>query len=553
MSGLPPLGAGGRWRAIAALVAMGLGQAGAMALAAFSTRDAFAALRAGEQAPWGALGALAAAGFALGGLRLAERVAGERLGQRYAGALRRRLFAHVARLPGRTVAGLRAGSLTLRFVGDLSAVRGWVSGGLSRLIASGVSLAAAAGAFWLLDPAMALAASGPLAAGLGAMALAGWRLGPAHRRLRRRRARLAGDMGERLPLAPELRLMGRMEIELARLGRRTEAVIAASVARARLAALMRAIPDAASAIAAALVLWVAFRDGAAGAQVAGALALLGLMAAPMRALASVGDRYRAWVAAREKCAALLARPTLRRARPTLRAAPDGPPALSFAGYGPGGATLKVRAGQRVAIIGANGAGKSALLRVAAGLEAAPWGPVRVAGRDPTGLRAPERRRLIALVDGRAPMLAGSLRRALTMGVAAHPDDAAIVAEAGAFGLGGVLARLGGLDGAVAEGGRNLSSGEARRLTLARAALSGAGLLLLDEPDDGLDAEGGPLIARLLGRDATVLLVTHDPALARRMETVWFVEDGRVREIGAPGALLDGDGPAARFFRPRPVA
>ena len=162
--------------------------------------------------------------------------------------------------------------------------------------------------------------------------------------------------------------------------------------------------------------------------------------------------------------------------------------------------------------------------------------------------------MIALVGTRSPILAGSLRRALTMGASKLPDDAAILAQAEAFGLSDVLTRLGGLDGKVAEAGRNLSAGEARRVLLTRAALSASRLMLLDEPDDALDADGPDLVERLVQQvDATTLIITHNVALARRMDQLWFMEGGRVLEAGPPAELLAGQGPTARFFAPRSAA
>ena len=115
-------------------------------------------------------------------------------------------------------------------------------------------------------------------------------------------------------------------------------------------------------------------------------------------------------------------------------------------------------------------------------------------------------------------------------------------------------RLGGLDAKVAEGGRNLSSGEIRRVHLVRATLSQPRLLLLDEPDDALDAAGRRLVAKLIRETGgTTLVVTHDLALARCSDILWYLDGGALRESGPPGRLLDEDGPTARFFRPSRAA
>ena len=92
------------------------------------------------------------------------------------------------------------------------------------------------------------------------------------------------------------------------------------------------------------------------------------------------------------------------------------------------------------------------------------------------------------------------------------------------------------------------------MLLTRAALSASRLMLLDEPDDALDADGPDLVERLVQQvDATTLIITHNVALARRMDQLWFMEGGRVLEAGPPAELLAGQGPTARFFAPRSAA
>ena len=570
-SRLPQISGEGRRRSIMLVAVLALGQASAAGVAAFATRDVFAALRISDaNLPMLALSFIVAAGLAIALLRVAERLVAERVGQDYAASLRLKLFKHLSQMSARDVSKRRKGALAMRFVGDLSAVRGWVSLGIARLISASIVLPVACGVLFFMNSDLAWAAAVPVALGLVAMAAIGPRLGPAHKRLRARRARLAADMSERVPHAPELRLLGRSRIEVEHLQRRTEKLIASALERARGAALLRAVPDAVSGLAAAAVLWMALISGAAGAEAAGALAAVGLMIQPMRDLAGVWDRHRAWVAARDKCEAMLSSPKIKRPRaqsqkkqrkqlegqlPAVQG--RGSLDLKFKAVSAGvlhAVDLTAKAGQKIAIVGGNGAGKSTLLGLAAGLEQPEEGSVLLGDRKPTSLRAAERRKLLALVGKHSPILAGSLRRALTMGVDDRPDDADIWEQVEAFGLTGAIERLGGLDGKVAEAGRNLSAGEARRLLLVRATLANPSMMLLDEPDDVLDTDGPDLVERLVRRsEATTLTITHSLAVARRMDQLWFIEDGRILEVGAPAELLTGTGPTARFFAPRCAA
>ncbi len=581
MSGLlPGVTAGDRRRGIAAIATSAVAQALAAGVAAFATRAVFTALhdrdvpaaldaasKAGcgadcsawlqvlEQLPLAALSLIVGMGFAIALARTCERVLAERVGQAYASEVRLRLFAHLTRMSASALGDRRNGTLALRFVGDLGAVRKWVSQGVARLISCAIVLPSATFVLFLISPALAAAAALPLALGLLAMAAAGMRLGPAHRRLRARRSRLASDMLERLPHAPELRLLGRLDIERARLLRNSAALLRSAVVHARSAALLRAIPDAAAGCAAAALLAAAFASGAPAADAAGAMAALGLVLQPMRTFADVRDRHEAWRIARDRCERLLASPTLALHRRHDTPLADLPPRLRFRALEAGvlaNFDARVVAGTKVAIIGPNGAGKSTLLRLAAGLEQPDAGRVTISGRAPGALRPRERRQTIAHLGPRSPILAGSLRRVLTMGSSQRVDDTDVDALARSFGLAGVLTRLGGLDGHVAEAGRNLSSGEARRMLLSRVARSGARLGLLDEPADGLDALGQERLAQMLRETtATVLIVTHSIELARRMDTLWLVDGGRLVDEGPPTRVLAGK--AAIHLQPESAA
>lgn len=554
---LPAVCGDGRGRAIAQVALLAIVQAIAAGVAAFATRDVFSALReATSELPLRALMTLAGAGLVIGLGRVGERMAAERIGQRYVGALRMRLFSHLSRMAQSDLSRRRAGGLSLRFIGDQAAVRNWISLGLARLVSACVVLPAAAGVLFLIEPRLALAALPPLTLALVVMAFVGPRLGPAHRHLRQRRARLAADMLERVHHAPELRLLGRIGLERARLARRTESLLQSALVRTTGAALLRAIPDIAGGLAAAAVLLTALRLNLAPSDTAGAMATLGLLMRPLRDLAGVWDRHRAWQVARDKCRGLLSAPTLSGPRDTAGAevagspvaalgeTPRALPTLSFLQL----STAELRdvdahlaPGLKVALVGPNGAGKSTLLRLAAGLEQPVEGRVLLDGLAPVSLRARDRRHRVALMTNRSPVLSGSLRRALTMGSATRLRDREILAMAARFGLATVVDRLGGLDGRVAEDGRNLAAGERRRLLLTRIALSNAPLLLLDEPDETLDAGGVETLARWLrSASASALVVTHDPLLAGQLDQIWCIEDGRIVESGPAARLLASD-------------
>ena len=558
MSTVPAIFGGGRARGVALVTASAVGQALAAGVAAFATRDIFFALHHGEGHVAGlSLLLLLLAGVSVAVLRVYGRVCAEKLGQDYAISLRRALFRHLAYMPAGAVAKRRTGALALRFVGDLATARNWVGLGVARVISAAIVLPAAAGVLLALNPALAVAGLVPLIVSLAVLGAVAYRLAPLHRQLRKERANLAIDMMERVSAAPELLLMGRARHELRSLNKRGRRLRSAAVRRIRGAASLKSLPEIGTAAAAAALLYMAFKNAAAPAEAAAALAVLGILMQPLRDLATVWDHRCAWRIARQKCEAVLSTPPIKVTQAGQATGRDGPARLAFRNVNKGGLrnfSADLEPGTKVAVLGANGAGKSTCLALAAGLEQAEGGAVEIDGIDTRAFPHSERQRAVVYIGPRSPILQGSLRRTLTLGVVPRPKDAVITAMARDLGLGSLLDRLGGLDARISEAGRNISSGEAQRVHLVRASLGRPRLLLLDETDGGLDGTGREALRRLVRSSAaTTLFVTHDLNLARSADVLWYLEDGAIRDQGAPDELLRGDGPAARFFGLRSVA
>lgn len=201
----------------------------------------------------------------------------------------------------------------------------------------------------------------------------------------------------------------------------------------------------------------------------------------------------------------------------------GPASVSLQGcYTPAGKRLPdiaIAEGERVALVGRSGAGKTSALRLMAGLELPRLGLVCVADQALTTENADSWRARLGWMPQAPHFLGGSLRQNLTLGrsgdVEAALASAAVadVVEALPQGLG---TRLG-------ETGAGLSGGEARRLTLARAIYGRPDVLLADEPTADLDAETAhKVIEGLLAqaaRGVTLVIATHDAALASRMDRI----------------------------------
>ena len=184
-----------------------------------------------------------------------------------------------------------------------------------------------------------------------------------------------------------------------------------------------------------------------------------------------------------------------------------------------GFDLVVDEGAKVALTGRSGAGKSTVLALALRAHDPDTGRVTLGGTDLPSLALSDVRRRSAWAPQVPQLLGGTLAGNLRLG-RPEADDEALEAALDDVGLGALLGTVG-LHGWIGESGERLSAGERARVGLARALLSPADILLLDEPTAHLDADlTGRVLDRLARDPRAVLLITHDPdGLDDRWRTV----------------------------------
>ena len=201
-----------------------------------------------------------------------------------------------------------------------------------------------------------------------------------------------------------------------------------------------------------------------------------------------------------------------------------------------GVDLTLAPGETLALLGPNGAGKTTLMRLAAGRLAPEAGSVRVAGRDPHAERVA--RRAIGWVPQEIalyPRLTAAENLGVFAALAGLPRRARGGAVAQALALAGLEAVAGRVVG-------QLSGGYQRRVNIAASLMGRPGLVLLDEPTQGVDREARAEIHAVLGRlrdeGAAILIATHDFAEAERLASrVAFVGRGRILREGRLADLL----------------
>lgn len=454
------------------LVGFSVVQAVAFAGAAIATRAAFGAFHAGTALPVLAITTLGVAGVVSALMQFAFRTLGESLGQDYARDVRLALFDHASRSDQSDLDQRRLGYHLLRFTGDLTALIAWPGMGLPRLIQAAILFPAALGVLAYLNPAFGWVGLGAVVPTLLGLLIAHRALLRSHKTLRRKRAILAADITERLPVAPQLAAFGRRQIERRRIGRKATDLADAAQARRRLSEALKAIPDLSAALAGCAILVLGSVNNLPAATVAAALAALALTVRPLRNVVSSGNRAAAFHAAHTKLSMALMRPVAPHAERETRLK-RRPLSVDIAPEGE--APLHVPAGGQATL---NREQMDALVPVLSGATLSETLLVRLDGKDIRTLTPGSLRRCVGVLTDTPLVLKGSLRRAITLGLTQNPSDADIHKTLATAGLADAVDTLGGFERRLTERGANLTAEQRVLISVLRVCLQKPGLILV---------------------------------------------------------------------------
>lgn len=470
-----------------------------------------------------------------------------RAGERIIHDLRIGLYAHLQRLSLKFHDRRRTGDLVTRVTGDVNAVGQLFAESLGALTVSVLLLAGMLVVSLVIDPVLALTvfAVSPL------LFLVTHRfrrrLRAASRDQRAREGEIASLAAESLAAMREVKAFGAEGFEH-RLTQTSEQRRQAGVETSQIEGRFGRLIDVLGAVSAALVLVVGVFRVASGALSPGDLVVMVAYAKrvyrPLRDIARQSGRISRSMARADRIAEILAaddvleerRDAHRGERARGELAFD---AVSFS-YEPdrhalAEVSLRIPAGQKVALVGRSGAGKSTLAGLTARFHDPESGSVLVDGRDARDCSLAWLRDQVGLVLQDTVLFSGSVAENIAFGSDASIVEIARAAKAaGAHGFISELPQ--GYHTELGARGVGLSGGQRQRLAIARTLLRNPAILVLDEPTTGLDARSeAEVLAGLevLMRGRTTIVITHSPALAARADRVIVLEEGRVTSDGPP--------------------
>ncbi|GIF97340.1 hypothetical protein Cci01nite_24340 [Catellatospora citrea] len=458
-------------------------------------------------------------------------------------SLRADLLGAVGRRGPGWLAGQRAGELATLTGRGLDALDGYFTGYLPQLVL-GVTVPVgvlAMLAFADLTSAVIVLVTLPLIPIFGI--LVGWQTRIATERQWRRLRLLGGHFLDMLSGLPTLKAFGRARAQVAAVREMADRHREATMRTLRIAFLSALVLELVGTISVALVaVPVGLRLLGGGMTLAAAFTVLLLTPEAYAPLRAAGTKFHAsmeGLAALDQAFTLLAAADGETPGGTRTAPRGGPIELRGVTVAYERTTalrdvdLTVRPGERIALVGPSGGGKSTLLNLLLGFTAPTAGRILVDGTDLAELDLDGWRRQLGWVPQRAHLFADTLAANIALGTPDAPRER-IARAARAAALGPVVDALPqGLDTVLGERGHGLSSGERQRLALARAFLRDAPLLLLDEPTARLDAASEQAVVSStlsLVEGRTALLVAHRPALLAAATRVIRVDHGTLHEL-----------------------
>ena len=488
------------------------------------------------------------------------------IGERVVTDLRRAVFDHLLGLSPAFFESTRTGEVISRLTSDTTVLQQVIGYGLSMFVRNLLMMLGAAGMLiftsWKLAPLVLLG----VPATLVPILLLGRRVRRLSRASQDRVADVSAHVDEAVHEVRTVQAYVHEDQDRADFARHAEAAYAAAARRIGQKAFLIAAVMLIAFCAVGVILWVGGHDVLAGRMSAGELSAFVFYAVVVATgagtVSEVWGEIQGAAGASERLFELLdARPEIvAPAQPTPAprsprefefdnvtfAYPARPAAPALAGF-----TLRLAAGERVALVGPSGAGKSTVLALLLRFYDPQAGAIRIDGVDLRAMEPRALRRLMAVVPQEPVIFAASVLDNVRYGRPAATRAEVELACEQAFAIEFIARLPQGLDTPLGERGVTLSGGQRQRLSIARALLADRPLLLLDEATSSLDAESERVVQQALEaleRGRTTLVIAHRLATVQHADRIVVLERGAIAAQGTHAELMRQGGLYASLAR-----
>ncbi|MGI6656904.1 MAG: lipid A export permease/ATP-binding protein MsbA [Desulfobulbus sp.] len=487
----------------------------------------------------------------------------EMVGQSAIRDLRTRIYAHLQSMSLSFFHRHTTGELISRIMNDVTMLQGAVSHALIRVLRDLCSVVGLVGVIFYMDWRLALVSMFFLPMAAVPIVVFGKKFRQISTTYQHKLGDATSQLHETIAGVRIVKAFGMEEYEKKRFAGKMQSIMNTLLMETKYSCLSHPMIEFLAGLGMALIIWFGGTQVLAGHSTPGAfmafLAALLMLYEPVKGVSKINTTIQQGLAAAARIFTLLdVQPDIREAEDAV----DLPPfrhELEFAGVGfryeedepvLRYIDLRIQRGEVLAVVGPSGSGKSTLANLIPRFYEVCEGAIRIDGVDIRSVRFASLRQQIAMVTQQTILFNDTVRNNIAYGREDCPEEQVIEAARSAFALDFIRELPQGFDTVIGESGARLSGGQQQRISIARALLKDAPILILDEATSALDAESEREVQKALENlmhNRTTIIIAHRLSTIQNADRIIVLKEGRVAESGTHQELLALQGEYSQLY------